>query len=181
MATQDHIYFRPARSIGGFTADVTIEEQHTDSAGITEHPVERGAAITDHAYRNPAQLTVVVGYSNSSPVAGGDPDYVQRVYGQIRALQNTYEPFSVITGKRAYRNMLIQSLSTTTNEQNEKSMILVVSMREIIIVETQSTTVPPAAVQAQPETTQEVSSTGNKQAQPAPKVNQSALSTVFGG
>ena len=177
----EQVYFRPARSIGGFEADVTIEEQHNDSAGITDHPVERGAAITEHAYRNPAQLTVVVGYSNSSSSAGGDSSYVQRIYEQILALQNTYEPFTVVTGKRRYRNMLIQSLATTTDAKTENALILTVSMREIIVVETRSTTVPPAAVQAEPQATQEVASSGAKQAQPAPTANTSALATVFGG
>lgn len=175
------IYFRPARRIAGFEADATIEEAHNDSAGITDHPVERGAAITDHAYRNPAQLTVVIGYSNSSAAAGGDPTYVQRIYQQILALQNTYEPFSVVTGKRVYRNMLIQALATTTSRETENVLILTVSMREIIIVETRSTVVPPRAVQAEPEATQEVTSSGAKQTQPAPNANTSALASVFGG
>jgi hypothetical protein len=177
----ERIYFRPKRSIGGFTADVTIEEQHNDSAGITDHPVERGAAVSDHAYRNPAQLTVVVGWSNSSQAAGRDPTYVQRVYEKILALQNTYEPFSVVTGKRVYRNMLIQALATTTGRETENVLILTVTMREIIIVASQTTTVPPRENQAEPQKTQEVSQGGSKQLQPAPKVNTSALATIFGG
>ena len=44
------IFVRP-RSIGGFTADVTIEERHEDSLVVTQHPVETGSSIADHAYK----------------------------------------------------------------------------------------------------------------------------------
>lgn len=181
MAATEKIYFRPARKIGGFTADVTLEEQHNDSSTITDHPVERGSAISDHVYRNPNQLTVVVGWSNSSLKAAGDAGYVQRIYQQILALQATGNPFDVVTGKRRYRNMLIQAIATTTDPKTENALILTISMRTVIIVETKSTKVPPSTVHAAPQKTQEVAQTGTKQAQPAPKVNESALSKLFGG
>lgn len=181
MAVLEQIYFRPARNIGGFTADVTIQEQHNDSSTITEHPVERGAAISDHVYANPNQLTVMVGWSNSSMKAGGDTGYVQRIYQQILALQTAAKPFDVITGKRRYRNMLIQAVATTTDEKTENVLILTVSMRTVIIVETKATTVPPSDVQAQPEKTQEVETTGTKQLAPSTAVNSSALATAVGG
>jgi len=38
----------PAKSL---TPQVTIEEVHHDDLEITEHPVERGAAIGDHAFK----------------------------------------------------------------------------------------------------------------------------------
>ena len=44
---------------------VTISEEHVDELEITEHPVEQGAPITDHAYKKPAQLTLTLGWSNS--------------------------------------------------------------------------------------------------------------------
>lgn len=181
MANTEQIYFRPARNIGGFTADVTIQEQHNDSSTITEHPVERGAAISDHVYANPNQLTVTVGWSNSSAMADGDVGYVQRIYQQILALQSAAKPFDVVTGKRRYQNMLIQAIATTTDEKTENVLLLTVSMRTVIITQTKSTTVPPADVQAQPEKTQEVETTGAKQLAPSSNVNSSALATAVGG
>jgi len=46
-------------------AMITIEESHNDSMVITEHPVQVGAAITDYAYKLPANLTLKLGWSNS--------------------------------------------------------------------------------------------------------------------
>lgn len=49
---------RPHRSIGGVTFDVVVEEQHEDTLEITEHPVEHGANISDHAFMKPASVTI---------------------------------------------------------------------------------------------------------------------------
>lgn len=177
----ESIFIRPQRRIGGFQADVTVEEQHADTLTITDHPVERGAAITDHTYNNPNQLTVVAGWTNSRLDAFLDQSRVQRVYEQLLALQGSAEPFEVVTGKRIYRNMVIQSLATTTTKDTENALIVTATMREIIIVKTQSTTVPPSQVQKQPQQTQEVSESGTKQLSTTAKPNTSALATIFGG
>ncbi len=41
--------------------DVVVEEVHRDALAITQHPVEQGASITDHAYRLPAVVEVRMG------------------------------------------------------------------------------------------------------------------------
>ncbi|MFX9718550.1 phage baseplate protein, partial [Acinetobacter baumannii] len=51
------------RTIGGYVAEVTVREQHSDDLTITTHPVERGAPVTDHAFKMPAQLTIEAGWS----------------------------------------------------------------------------------------------------------------------
>lgn len=46
-------------------AQTTIEELHRDSLEITEHPIEQGAAISDHAYKRPVEVIITCGWSNS--------------------------------------------------------------------------------------------------------------------
>ena len=48
-----------------FIAQAVVQEHHTDTLTITQHPVESGAAIADHAYKEPAEITIVCGWSNS--------------------------------------------------------------------------------------------------------------------
>lgn len=36
--------------------DVTIAETHSDEVVVTTHPVDTGAQIADHAYRQPASV-----------------------------------------------------------------------------------------------------------------------------
>lgn len=59
------VIIRPTRKFGPYTAQVTISEQHNDELEITQHPVEQGASITDHAFKRPAELTLTMGWSNS--------------------------------------------------------------------------------------------------------------------
>ena len=60
------ILLRQGRNIGGILPNVTISEQHTDTLTITDHPVELGAQISDHAYKMPSELVMQVGWSDSS-------------------------------------------------------------------------------------------------------------------
>jgi hypothetical protein len=53
--------------------------------------------------------------------------------------------FDIYTGKRVYKNMLIKSLSQTTNPQSENSLMITAECREVIIVQTQT-----VAIQADP-------------------------------
>lgn len=172
----EYVTVRSKRQFGGFTAMVTVDEGHTDTLTITEHPVEQGAAITDHAFKNPAELMLNVGWSDS-----GDGDVsVAEIYAQLLELQASREPFDVTTGKRNYKNMLIQSLVTYTDEKTENALMVQVSLHQVIIVETQTVTVPPREVQANPESTAETTNAGTKQVAPAKNANSSALKSIFG-
>jgi len=177
----------PKRSIGSIVAHVTLEEMGTDELQITEHPVQLGANITDHAFKKQPDLVIRCGWSNSSlggvlngvqgllsALTGGDAfgsDYVSGIYNQLLALQESRIPFDVSTGKRLYTNMLMRSLSQTTDEKSEYTLMVTATFKQILIVQTQATTLPPKENQAQPQDTAETADTGNKQvatAYPAP-------------
>lgn len=53
------------------SAQITIEEIHHDELEITEHPVEQGAAIADHAFKRPAEVIIRCMWSNSPGGPGG--------------------------------------------------------------------------------------------------------------
>lgn len=166
--------FTTQRKISDFTAQVTVREDHTDDLTVTDQPVEQGAQISDHAFKVPARLTLLVGWSDSSDQSQGD-DYTRAIYARLLALQLTREPFSVTTGKREYENMLITSLGTTTTEDTEHALIATIGLREINIVQTQTTTVPPRENQADPEKTADTTNAGTKQAVPAQSANAKSL------
>lgn len=134
----DDVYaliFSPVRAIGTIIPGVVIEEQHRDDAVITAHPVEKGAAISDHAFLMPATVEMRCGWSDTQ----GGPGYVREVYEALLDLEAQREPFDVYTGKRVYNNMLIRSLAITTNQQTETALMVVCSLQQIFIVSTQTT------------------------------------------
>jgi hypothetical protein len=76
------ILIRPTRGIYGIItsdgkqlpdiiAQAVIEEKHHDELEITDHPVQQGAMISDHAYKRPAEVTLSLGWSNSPSLPGG--------------------------------------------------------------------------------------------------------------
>lgn len=136
------------RNIGGIFPDVVVEEQGRDALIITEHPVERGAAISDHAFKRPVEAEMRCGFSDSN----GGQGYAAAAYAELLALQDAREPFTVTTGKRTYVNMLIASLGQTTDERTENVLMISVGLKEVIIVDTQTTTAPPSAQAAPAQT-----------------------------
>lgn len=168
-------FFLRQTDIGGIIPDITVEEVGTDELVITEHPVEQGATISDHAYKRQVECTIRAGFSNSSLQAGGNPNYVVEIYQQLLALQASRQPFSIITFKRSYDNMLIRRLTPDpTTAKTTDSMIITCECREVILVSTQTVSVPPAANQKNPELNSAETNTGQQTLQPAPNFNATA-------
>lgn len=195
----ESVLIRPYRNIGPFQAQVTIEEAHSDELEITDHPVETGARITDHAFMRPSEVTIQCGWSNSptssgaglagiaggivdgiaqtvaglaSLLSGADESGVRAVYQNLLVLQASRIPFDILTGKRAYDNMLVKSLRVVTNRESENALLVTVVCRQVLIVSTRTATVAaPKSSQASPGTTAPTESKGTKSAQPAPNYN----------
>lgn len=126
-----------SRSVGGFVANVTLEEDHNDELEISDHPVEYGASITDHAFVRPPSVVITCGWSNSSLAALGNPFYVNQVYQAFLDMQASVVPFDIFTGKRFYTSMLAKRISCKTDEKTENALLLTVECRNIQIANTQ--------------------------------------------
>ena len=123
------------RSIGNIIPNIVTKETHQDLLTITEHPVEVGATISDHAFNNPPTVEMRCGFSDSTAASEG---YVQAIYQEFLALQFSKTPFSVSTGKRFYSNMLIAAIEVMTDETSEFALDIVVDLQNVIITDTTS-------------------------------------------
>lgn len=153
-----------ARQIGTLIPDVVIREISKDEMVTTDHPVERGAAISDHAFMRPVEVEMQIAWSDST---GGYVGYSTDAYNELIALQREREPFDVSTGSRRYQNMLLSSIALTKDEKTENIVLISARMREVIIVSTQTTGAPKSA-QASPEKTGSTSKVGTQQLKPGP-------------
>jgi hypothetical protein len=161
--TLPFVTFTPKRSIDSFTAQMTIEEVSTDDLEITDHPVQEGAAISDHCFVKPPELTIQASF---------EPDFstdLNEIYANLLALQASRQPFSVTTGKRSYSNMLMQSLTVDTDRSTENVLSVRVRLREIRLVQLEVTTtsVAPKSQQKTPTSTGAIDKAGQKSALPA--------------
>ena len=138
--------------------DAVVEETSRDDLQITEHPVEVGSTISDHAYAKPREITLRWSWSTT----GRYETFMQDVFATLKAIQVARQPMNIYTGKCAYTSMLIASLGVTTNSTSEYALQSVMVCREVIIVSTQNVQVPQSA-QSAPQSTAGIASTGTQQ------------------
>ena len=68
-------------------------------------------------------------------------------------MQSARQPINVVTGKRAYQNMLIKSIDVMTDASTENALIIEVMFQQVIIVQSSQATMAPASNQASPQQT----------------------------
>lgn len=185
------VFITPYRAIGPeiagspagasyFIADVTESEEHRDELFITEHPIQAGANISDHAYKRPAQVQLSLGWSNSK-FTNFDPYYINKVYIGLLRFQSDRAPFALYTGKRVYYNMLISNLTVQTDAENEFVLRLQATCVQVFIVNTQTTSISTNSNnQSNPQSTQPTTNNGTQTTSPAPNVNSTSYSNAFG-
>jgi hypothetical protein len=161
LEVADVLLIRTPRAISGpfgiILPDCVVEETSRDDVQITDHPVEIGTVISDHAYKKPREITLRWSWSNS----GYYETRVQDVYQQLLAIQGPPPSLiSLTTGKSSYVNMIIVSLGITTNSTSEYALQAVMVCREVIIVSTEATQITPASAQSDPQTTAAVAQRG---------------------
>ncbi|EMJ8296070.1 phage baseplate protein [Klebsiella aerogenes] len=188
------LFQQQSRRIGLIVPSVVVSEKHSDTLEITEHPVETGAPVSDHAYKRPSEVVMEVGFAGGGSLL----DFIdtsslgltlglspKETYQQILDLQTSRIPFDVVTGKRLYSNMLIRAIEVTTDRTSENVLMAVLTLREVIITQTQQIAVADKADMKEGANTSAVINSGTKAAKPQ---NESLLSSgwqglksIFGG
>lgn len=156
------IPIRPKRKIADINVKVVVNESTNDTLTITKQPVQQGASITDHAYKEPTTLSMTIYFSDNATLFLSSVS-LSKIYQDLLDLQASRTPFDVITPKRIYHNMLISSIGMTTDKYTENALKIDISMQEIIIVSVTTTTVP-RIKQKNPGTTGKTDNAGKKSA-----------------
>jgi len=163
-------------NIGGWFFDAFLRVDHTSKLTITEHPIQVGAAITDHAYMEPAELVMEIGMSDAATslvngqFANGWSRSV-KAYEVLAELQKQRIPIQVVTRLKVYQNMLIETISVPDDYKTLYSLKVTVSLREIMVA-----TVKTVKLSARPQVT---GSTNRGNPEPV-EPNKSILSQILG-
>lgn len=188
------LFHQQSRKIGLIIPSVVVSEKHSDTLEITEHPVEIGAAVADHAYKRPSEVVMEVGFAGGGSLL----DFVdtssiglslglspQETYQELLDLQNSRIPFDVVTGKRLYSNMLIRALEVNTEKATENVLSAVLTLREVLITQTQQVTVANKSDMKDGASTSAVANAGTKTTKPPNdsllKMGVDGFSSLFGG
>jgi hypothetical protein len=134
--------------------DATVTETHTDKLTMTQHPVETGADVTDHARKEPEEITISGIISNQPivlnieenlkpSVPGGDPNNrAQEAYNEFRRLQESVALLEVDTEIRDYTDMVITSISVARDASKRFILDIGLTLRQFRKATTRSVPAP---------------------------------------
>jgi hypothetical protein len=127
-----------------YAFDAEIHVEHQQQLRKTEHPVQTGASISDHAYIVPARLVLDVGMSDAMDAYfdpstwSGSPSKSISAYQTMVALQFSRVPLSITTRLRTYKNMVIESLMPVETHKTLAGLRMRVEFGQIFMAVTSS-------------------------------------------
>lgn len=133
-------------SLGGMRFDAWLLLNHNTSLTITQHPVETGAAITDHSYVNPRRYSFDIGMTDVALATVGDATAEAgsrsiNAYNALVQMQQSRELLALVCKYGTFYNNLIVDISANDNFQTKYGSRFTVTVQEVILVKNQITKV----------------------------------------
>lgn len=128
----------PTSTPSTYFFDAILRVDHFQELRSTDHPVQVGASITDHAYMLPARVSLEIGMSDAmdSYQAGQFTEFSTKsisAYQLLLYLQQLRSPLTVTTRLNTYTNMVIESIRSGDDVRTLHGLRAIVSFREIIL------------------------------------------------
>lgn len=135
-------YVYAKTNIGGWFFDAELQTTHTYQLTITDHPVQLGSTVEDHAYMMPKTLSMNIGMSDvaKSFIPGQFADGTSRsaqAWKVLEQLQAMRIPIQVYTRLGVYKNMLIQNLTTQDDYTTHQGLKATVNFQELLVAQVQ--------------------------------------------
>lgn len=127
--------------------DASLSEVHSASVEVTDHPVESGASISDHARALPEQLTIeglvtnnplwgptqpaTEAFQKGRPVRASAPSRSGAIYRKLLALKDAGTAIDVKTGLREYTDMVITSLNVPRDASTGDALRFSITLKQI--------------------------------------------------
>jgi hypothetical protein len=125
-------------NVGGLFFDGIMSSETEEQLTITSHPVQSGANISDHAYREPTRITMDIMMSDAlgCRVPGQFNSFFEKsvtAYRRLLDLQRSRIPVSVHTRLGTYQNMLIETISAPDDVSTRDGLRCTVTLREVLV------------------------------------------------
>lgn len=121
--------------LGGVEFTVVTSESITDSATVTDNPVEDGVNVSDHIKQEPSQLAI------SGIITG---EYASEQFERIKNHKERGRLVGYI-GRNRYRNMAIESVNKIYDKSNKEGFAFDVSLKEVRVSKAKKIVVRKAA------------------------------------
>lgn len=126
-------------TFGSFFFDAVFNTDHFASLTVTQHPVQSGASISDHAFMEPDEVSIEIGMSDAA--SGALDSHSVNAYTQLRAIMELREPVTLITRLKTYSSMVITSISAPDDVKTMYALRATISFRKVNIVNVSTVTV----------------------------------------
>lgn len=139
-------------NVGGLFFDAILSTNTQESLTITSHPVQSGANISDHAFRNPTKISMEIMMSDVMAsrvpgqftdgggargvilgMLGANTSKSVSAYQRLLELQRMRMPVSVKTRLGYYDNMLIESIDTPDDVNTLSGLRCTINMTEVLV------------------------------------------------
>lgn len=132
-----------------FTFDATVSESPTHESELTDHPIEKGADVTDHVQVKPATLDLSVIVTNAPFPEQGTPEHgrAEAAYDRLLEIWRAGEPVTWSTPRRTWPNMIITRISAPRDSPSGHT-VFELALREVVFVDQVFSPVPPAVLKA---------------------------------
>ncbi len=127
-------------NIGGYIFDAIFSTDTEHGLTITQHPVQTGANISDHAFVNPVRISMQVGvsdamgYRNGAQYGSDGQTKSVQAYRLLCKLQELRTPMQVVTRLNTYENMLIESIEVSDDVSTLCAFKATVNMVQVLVV-----------------------------------------------
>ena len=159
MASPGTIAKYPETTVGDVLLDAVTSESHSFDVDVTEHPVETGSAISDHARPRPNRLTLdavisntpltAAAQSNSDSTQGDDSvGRAQAAMRRFEEMRDTSELLMVVTPARIYANMVIESMTVPRDPSTGDALRFSLSFKQVRVVANKAVVVEPQVTRA---------------------------------
>jgi hypothetical protein len=166
-------------SIGGWVFDAFFKLEHMSQLKITEFPISTGSSITDHAFMQPATLTIDVGMTDvAKPVNdkfAGSGSRSVLAFQILQQLQAARVPIQVTTRLKTYKNMLIETITVPDDYTTANALKATVVFKEIIVVNIKT-----VKLSAKPQVTNKTTKGKVEAVKPNRSIAYQAIAAMFG-
>ena len=122
---------------GYVTFDAILKTEHSASVTLTQHPVQIGAQISDHAIVEPEEITLEVGVSDASRGDGYCVTFFQTMMGVL----HQREPVTLGTRLMTYPDMVLVSISAPDDYTTMHALKLTMMFQRVRVVSVSGVTV----------------------------------------
>ena len=144
-------------SLGGYVFDAYLRVSHNRRLTITQHPVETGASITDHAYEEPVIFDIDIGMTDTT--LGKIPNqffdnnglnllYTNKsiksrsvkAYDVLLGMQKSRQPYELICRYGSFK-VVIEDINPIDDYTTKYALRATVRLRQILITASSSKTI----------------------------------------